>query len=132
MIRRPPRSTRTDSLFPYTTLVRSATDPLLAEQHRAGRGDLDQNRGHCDHGSGQQHEQAGEDDVEGPLGDGSPALALHRLDVDHGEATERPNGEAVGRDVAQRGGELAVRALGGELADEPVGVRTSVRWGTSV
>src|SRR3546814_2450712 len=31
MIRRPPRSTRTDSLFPYTTLFRSAvrpTDPL--------------------------------------------------------------------------------------------------------
>src|SRR3546814_9361583 len=29
MIRRPPRSTRTDTLFPYTTLVRS--DPLEAE-----------------------------------------------------------------------------------------------------
>src|SRR3546814_4904424 len=27
MIRRPPRSTRTDTLFPYTTLFRSATDP---------------------------------------------------------------------------------------------------------
>src|SRR3546814_7844501 len=26
MIRRPPRSTRTDTLFPYTTLFRSATD----------------------------------------------------------------------------------------------------------
>src|SRR3546814_2906617 len=35
MIRRPPRSTRTDTLFPYTTLFRSlltapAIDPLLA------------------------------------------------------------------------------------------------------
>src|SRR3546814_14701828 len=30
MIRRPPRSTRTDSLFPYTTLVRSlATCPFV-------------------------------------------------------------------------------------------------------
>src|SRR3546814_14729350 len=28
-IRRPPRSTRTDTLFPYTTLVRSFTDPTL-------------------------------------------------------------------------------------------------------
>src|SRR3546814_1155228 len=28
MIRRPPRSTRTDTLFPYTTLFRSATDSL--------------------------------------------------------------------------------------------------------
>src|SRR3546814_14469285 len=29
MIRRPPRSTRTDTLFPYTTLFRSALRPLL-------------------------------------------------------------------------------------------------------
>src|SRR3546814_17454077 len=29
MIRRPPRSTRTDTLFPYTTLFRSFTNPLL-------------------------------------------------------------------------------------------------------
>src|SRR3546814_14979563 len=28
MIRRPPRSTRTDTLFPYTTLFRSHDDPL--------------------------------------------------------------------------------------------------------
>src|SRR3546814_6916657 len=32
MIRRPPRSTRTDTLFPYTTLFRSA------DRHRARRG----------------------------------------------------------------------------------------------
>src|SRR3546814_3022354 len=30
MIRRPPRSTRTDTLFPYTTLFRSSS-PLLAD-----------------------------------------------------------------------------------------------------
>src|SRR3546814_17975854 len=29
MIRRPPRSTRTDTLFPYATLFRSAGDSLL-------------------------------------------------------------------------------------------------------
>src|SRR3546814_8375262 len=29
MIRRPPRSTRTDTLFPYTTLFRSALGPAL-------------------------------------------------------------------------------------------------------
>src|SRR3546814_13922373 len=33
MIRRPPRSTRTDTLFPYTTLFRSAARP--AWQHAA-------------------------------------------------------------------------------------------------
>src|SRR3546814_9975449 len=39
MIRRPPRSTLTDTLFPYTTLFRSRRDHrfgLLAPQHRPG------------------------------------------------------------------------------------------------
>src|SRR3546814_4335514 len=31
MIRRPPRSTRTDTLFPYTTLFRSVLDSARAE-----------------------------------------------------------------------------------------------------
>src|SRR3546814_982387 len=31
MIRRPPRSTRTDTLFPYTTLYRSVLDCLIDE-----------------------------------------------------------------------------------------------------
>src|SRR3546814_5984523 len=33
MIRRPPRSTRTDTLFPYTTLFRSLTDSFATENH---------------------------------------------------------------------------------------------------
>src|SRR3546814_45236 len=32
MIRRPPRSTRTDTLFPYTTLFRSGHEPGLVEE----------------------------------------------------------------------------------------------------
>src|SRR3546814_9925149 len=35
MIRRPPRSTRTDTLFPYTTLFRSGIDHELAERRRS-------------------------------------------------------------------------------------------------
>src|SRR3546814_11707098 len=31
MIRRPPRSTRTDTLFPYTTLFRSSIGELIAD-----------------------------------------------------------------------------------------------------
>src|SRR3546814_12688382 len=31
MIRRPPRSTRTDTLFPYTTLFRSSAFPILQQ-----------------------------------------------------------------------------------------------------
>src|SRR3546814_7534953 len=40
MIRRPPRSTRTDTLFPYTTLFRSV------RRRRRGRGSRDQAAGH--------------------------------------------------------------------------------------
>src|SRR3546814_20941717 len=35
MIRRPPRSTRTDTLFPYTTLFRSAGKPRVFIDNRA-------------------------------------------------------------------------------------------------
>src|SRR3546814_5483219 len=42
MIRRPPRSTRTDTLFPYTTLFRSCDAELAPElaalEHRTARG----------------------------------------------------------------------------------------------
>src|SRR3546814_18764762 len=38
MIRRPPRSTRTDTLFPYTTLFRSPLIPELAGHLIAGGG----------------------------------------------------------------------------------------------
>src|SRR3546814_16767418 len=40
MIRRPPRSNRTDTLFPYTTLVRS-TESRLAKVANSLLGDLD-------------------------------------------------------------------------------------------
>src|SRR3546814_9470618 len=35
MIRRPPRSTRTDTLFPYTTLFRSLRQSAIAGEHGA-------------------------------------------------------------------------------------------------
>src|SRR3546814_1332807 len=45
MVRRPPRTTRTDTLFPYTTLCRSAADRRAAEpvarRGAARRHDLD-------------------------------------------------------------------------------------------
>src|SRR3546814_1410467 len=37
MIRRPPRSTRTDTLFPYTTLFRSHLNTLFAVKRLVGR-----------------------------------------------------------------------------------------------
>src|SRR3546814_7173470 len=41
MIRRPPRSTRTDTLFPYTTLFRSASRDLLRDQRALRGGDVE-------------------------------------------------------------------------------------------
>src|SRR3546814_2981319 len=43
MLRRPPRSTRTDTLFPYTTLFRSfvAQQQARPRHRRKGGGDLD-------------------------------------------------------------------------------------------
>src|SRR3546814_4184408 len=42
MIRRPPRSTRTDTLFPYTTLFRSSSRPsILAERCGIPRGGIE-------------------------------------------------------------------------------------------
>src|SRR3546814_6054971 len=40
MIRRPPRSTRTDTLFPYTTLFRSEGSSMRAGESQAGRVDF--------------------------------------------------------------------------------------------
>src|SRR3546814_12111385 len=39
MIRRPPRSTRTDTLFPYPTLFRSARSAIQAVERRLALGD---------------------------------------------------------------------------------------------
>src|SRR3546814_10597171 len=58
MRRRPPRSTRTDTLFPYTTLFRS---PAAIEHHRDPRDD-DQRQ------ADDQHDQTGED-IEQALAD---------------------------------------------------------------
>src|SRR3546814_20263736 len=45
MIRRPPRSTRTDTLFPYTTLFRSP-EALERKGHVAGKAVIDLQRVH--------------------------------------------------------------------------------------
>src|SRR3546814_4674027 len=56
MIRRPPRSTRTDTLFPYTTLFRSDHQYLVGaaavrgahdDQRRRGNGAIGQDFGRC-------------------------------------------------------------------------------------
>src|SRR3546814_8931534 len=46
MIRRPPRSTRTDTLFPYTTLFRSVRSPSLLAWSARGNGIAVESRHH--------------------------------------------------------------------------------------
>src|SRR3546814_10608149 len=48
MIRRPPRSTRTDTLFPYTTLIRSGgLQPAVPEAEPARPREAGDRRGHA-------------------------------------------------------------------------------------
>src|SRR3546814_15330398 len=109
MIRRPPRSTRTDTLFPYTTLFRSRL--VLA-----GEAVLDVVAVDRDvlHHLGAERLAAGDDGVvalahglgrEVGVGAGAVPVALHRLGVEGGghaevlgDAVEQPAGnpELVG------------------------------------
>src|SRR3546814_7371473 len=72
MIRRPPRATRTDTPFPYTTLCRSGDDREKAAEQAAGG------------------EQVGQQV------DAAAARALQGL-VFHGRECIRPGGPAAGR-----------------------------------
>src|SRR3546814_4568072 len=79
MIRRPPRSTRTDTLFPYTTLFRSRVRPRPAAQ-AAG---LLQPEGA---GAGRQqrqgdHTAADLGSLRGDLPGAGPALRLRRASI---------------------------------------------------
>src|SRR3546814_7870720 len=55
MIRRPPRSTRTDTLFPYTTLFRSQGGQIMTQDRGVGRQcrpEAPQDREPCRHRTG--------------------------------------------------------------------------------
>src|SRR3546814_17615450 len=71
MLRQPPRSTRTDTLFPYTTLFRTADHIAHDDTHALpGRGDVESQR--PGHGFGLQR----------PKGAGTPQLPARR-GMDH-------------------------------------------------
>src|SRR3546814_8094178 len=71
MIRRPPRSTRTDTLFPYTTLFRSDRD--AAVRARAGR---DRERQHAEDEREARHQDRAKPDARGLERGIDHALAL--------------------------------------------------------
>src|SRR3546814_19912305 len=78
MLRRPPRSTRTDTLFPYTTLFRSAVR----------RGDIAGDRRHLDGGGGADLGGRG---LQGLLGAGVD----HQVDTLTGERHGAPLAQAL-------------------------------------
>src|SRR3546814_1570669 len=57
MIRRPPGSTRTDTLFPYTTLFRSSPSPACGRGRRAAPGEGSAFDGHPENHAGQRPAQ---------------------------------------------------------------------------
>src|SRR3546814_13315992 len=106
MIRRPPRSTRTDTLFPYTTLFRSLLDDLagvgvdefaevaLAVRHVIG----------CASGgvfAHRQHDEAGDREAD------SNAERIDRSD-EPAEASRERHRRGGGRAEAGRGGKGCV------------------------
>src|SRR3546814_16836873 len=68
MFRRPPRSTRTDTLFPYTTLFRSL-HPDRAEDLAPGRADATQQREVLGPLREEDREGVGDDQDRGEQGD---------------------------------------------------------------
>src|SRR3546814_4732726 len=86
MIRRPPRSTRTDTLFPYTTLFRSQLGLLF---QRAGGRALE--RGACRH-----HPGAARRALQGDAGDRARGRALGlrgELEAERGHRSEEHTSE---------------------------------------
>src|SRR3546814_4487534 len=115
MIRRPPRSTRTDTLFPYTTLFRSAV------------GADDARRGGAQFG---QDEQKGFAEREGGVGLDQKARSRQIADDDSGLARRRAR-----RDVEPQGAPLHPPAVGGLDGFRDMGEQRShhrLLWRTAI
>src|SRR3546814_17735930 len=117
MIRRPPRSTRTDTLFPYTTLFRSELEP----RHATGRRELD---GCGARSAPEEHPDAG-----------APRhLAAHGAATLYRGGARRLDGQAARHDPAGRGG-AAAPALAdrkGVVQGQRVSCRVGLGGGRSI
>src|SRR3546814_9192926 len=94
MIRRPPRSTRTDTLFPYTTLFRSGGTDGRAEDRAVEKGGRLRAEQRRERMVGERRHQYAEDDRRRPP---EPRREQHReelrLVADLGERDHRGRGE---------------------------------------
>src|SRR3546814_12026960 len=92
MIRRPPRSTRTDTLFPYTTLFRSETEDV--EQPCERERPLAPRVVAAAHAAVAGHHLALQQSIGAHL---APTRdPLRRLDVEHARVVERRDGQDSG------------------------------------
>src|SRR3546814_6754729 len=105
MLRRPPRSTRTDTLFPYTTLFRSRTRLHLVPR---------------DLGPGPGPAPLGDEVV-----DASPPLGIAGVPVLDGGVLDR--GVVAGHELDHSDVQLVLVALGGRAALQVAHVRALLR-----
>src|SRR3546814_16976371 len=91
MIRRPPRSTRTDTLFPYTTLFRSA------DRHRLGARDPAESRDGGDHNDKDDGSEARADDGDGGKAEDDDGKGAHRIEEEHDRIVEPARPKEIGR-----------------------------------
>src|SRR3546814_11040363 len=100
MIRRPPRSTRTDTLFPYTTLFRSPA--AVHVRHGLGAFGLAQERHHRD-GDQQRLEPFAKQDHQGADEGGGGAGAGVVADGGLGAVEQRFGGSRAGLTLGRAG-----------------------------
>src|SRR3546814_2593544 len=116
MIRRPPRSTRTDTLLPYTTLFRSGAGPVGSEPVAHVGVDLALEPHHEQHG----HEQESEGDDH-----------LQKHDQDLGEADVADQERVEGEDVHDRSTLTSVTAPA-ESISAPMSGPGWLKWAAAV
>src|SRR3546814_17623564 len=97
MIRRPPRSTRTDTLVPYTTLFRSATQDDVGAAYRTVRRELEA------YGGG--------------LAEKAEVVALNKVDALDAETREQKPA-ALRKAIGQDAGRAELLCLSGVRSEE--------------
>src|SRR3546814_11553695 len=114
MIRRPPRSTRTDTLFPYTTLFRSDAD-----DGRRQRGRTDVQAAGRLHGDGEGDPLAGVVPAVEYEGVGQGAVAVVGIDQGEDVAGRALAQRPVLREIRGRDGRTPRRQVAGDLEPAP-------------